>query len=373
MKVLRYLELKQDRDFNYNGQDHILTFRNESKIFFGELKAVPSDPMFDRLGSYDLTGAFIDEAQEVSSEAKDTLITRLSLISGDGWKISPKILMTCNPKRNWIYSDFVRPTREGNIDSDKIFIPALYTDNPFIDQKSYRETVLATKNRIKIERLLHGNFEYDENPNGLCSLDSIIAIFENDHVGDDENLKKYITCDVARHGSDRAIICVWYGWAVVDYKIFDLSNLVQIQDQINSYRSEYKIPKHHCVADEDGVGGGVVDNCKIKGFINNSKAVKGENYQNLQTQCGYYLADKINDHGIYFEADLSPNEKELLISELTYLRTYKNDEEGKKKLFPKKEIKKLTGRSPDWRDVLLMRSYFDLKPKIKSSGFYSTA
>lgn len=37
---------------------------------------------------------------------------------------------------------------------------------------------------------------------------------------------------------------------------------------------KYRIPKWRCIADEDGVGGGVVDNCDIQGFVNNSRALR---------------------------------------------------------------------------------------------------
>ena len=112
--------------------------------------------------------------------------------------------------------------------------------------------------------------------------------------------------------------------------------------------------------DEDGVGGGVVDNCEIQGFVNNSTPFAGENYQNLQTQCGYKLAEHINAHELGFEDGVvSDEEQEEIINECEQLQTWKADSDGKLMLKPKPEIKEDLGRSPDWRDMLLMRCWFD--------------
>lgn len=123
---------------------------------------------------------------------------------------------------------------------------------------------------------------------------------------------------------------------------------------------KYRIPKWRCIADEDGVGGGVVDNCDIQGFVNNSRALKDENYQNLQTQCGYKLAEHINASEIGINEELlSSADKEQIILELEQLQTWDVDGEGKLKLKPKEEIKQEIRCSPDWRDVFLMRCWFD--------------
>ena len=45
--------------------------------------------------------------------------------------------------------------------------------------------------------------------------------------------------------------------------------------------------------------------------------------------------------------------------ELEQLQTWKGDSDGKLQLKPKEEIKVDIGHSPDWRDLFLMRSWFD--------------
>ena len=147
---------------------------------------------------------------------------------------------------------------------------------------------------------------------------------------------------------------------LIDYKCFPVSKTTDIQTYIIRCQKKYRIPRYRAIVDEDGVGGGVVDNCDIEGFVNNSVPFAGENYQNLQAQCGYKLADHINANEVGVLADLvSQAEREEITNELEQLQTWKPDNDGKLMLKPKAEIKLDIGRSPDWRDMFLMRSWFD--------------
>ena len=87
-----------------------------------------------------------------------------------------------------------------------------------------------------------------------------------------------------------------------------------------------------------------------------------ENYRNLQVQCIYELAEIINSFEIFFEIEVSEKEKEEIIEELEYMVA---DNEDLKKLDIKSKewVKKQIGRSPDWRDVLMMRTYFETHKK----------
>ena len=88
--------------------------KQDVHIFLVDLSYQPADPKYNRLGSYSLTGYFIDEAQEVRKDAIDILRARTSLLSGqddDGnkWEAMPRALYTCNPDKGWIYQDFWKP------------------------------------------------------------------------------------------------------------------------------------------------------------------------------------------------------------------------------------------------------------------------
>ena len=80
----------------------------------------------------------------------------------------------------------------------------------------------------------------------------------------------------------------------------------------------------------------------------------------MQAQCGYKLAEHINASDVGIDEDLvSQADKEQIARELEQLQTWKPDDDGSLKLKPKEAIKEDLGCSPDWRDMMLMRSWFD--------------
>ncbi|MBS9774594.1 MAG: terminase family protein [Tenacibaculum sp.] len=356
------------KSFKYNGQKNFILFDNGSRIDLLELKYLPRDPLYERFGSAEYTGGWIEEGGEINFGAYDVLKTRIGRHYNDKYNVVAKLFITCNPKKNWLYTEFYKPFKKGVLETLKKFLQAFVQDNPFIES-GYIERLKRTKDKAKRERLLKGNWDYDDNPYALCDYDNIVAVFENDHIvktGD-----KYITADIARFGSDKARIGVWDSWDLIEVKSFDISKTTEIQACIEALRVKYQISKNKSVADEDGVGGGVVDNCGICGFTNNAKPFKevvSQNkqdvptYENLQTQCLFKLAERINENAINISADISPADREMIIEELASIE--RNPKvTNKLSLVKKAKIKEDLGRSPDWRDLLLMRVYFELKPK----------
>ncbi|MGE9616417.1 MAG: phage terminase large subunit [Solitalea-like symbiont of Acarus siro] len=356
-KVCKHYGILRDKHFKYNGQDHFIEFTNGSRIDLLDLRYLPSDPLYERYGSIEYTGGWIEEAGEINFGAYDTLKTRIGRHLNDKYGILRKLFITCNPKKNWMYSIFYKPSLQGTLDKHMIYLPCLLNENPFIE-KDYIKALQSTTDTIKKERLLKGNWDYEDNPNAICSYEAILNIFNNDLALKTQD--KYLTADIARFGADKAIILVWQGYVVIDYLSFDTSDITQLHAAIEHLRAKHNITKNRCIADEDGVGGGVVDTCRILGFVNNARPFNNENYQNLQTQCGYKLAEHINSGIIGFEADISPEEKERIAIELEQLQSW-GDGDGKLRLKPKEQIKADIGHSPDWRDALLMRTYFDYK------------
>jgi len=367
---------KVAKAYNFNDwkySDNEIRFSNGSAIVFLDLSYYPyKDPLFERLGSKEFTGGWIEEAGEVNFLAFDTLKTRVGRQNNLEYGIVPKILITANPKKNWLFTVFWKHFKANSLPKEYVFIRALYQDNPFLPVE-YVENMKLITDKVKIERLLKGNFDYDDNPNSLCDYDSIMAIFGG-------NIEKrtgirYLTADIARFGSDKAVIAIWDGLTIIDYCVLAISATTEIQQRINTYRVRYEIPKDRCVADDDGVGGGVVDNCGIKGFVNNSSPlvplvgakydihgkVIVENYSNLQSQCGYKLAEKINAREISFAKNciVADDLKDDIALDLEQLQSYRIDDDQKLRIKPKAEIKVDIGRSPDWRDTLLMRMYFE--------------
>lgn len=356
--------------FKYNGQKNFIQFANGSRIDLLELKFQPSDPMFERFGSTEYTGGWIEEGGETHFGAYEILNTRIGRHLNDFYGIIGKMLITANPKNNWLYTTFYLPAKKGILEILKKYITVLVDDNPHIDS-GYVERLDRITNQSQKKRLRFGDWEYDDDPTALCSYEKIISIFTNNHV--EKGDEKYIIADIARFGSDKARIGVFYGWVLVEHHEFAISATTEIQDCILAMRVKHKVEKNHCLADEDGVGGGVVDNCEILGFTNNAapfltkeskdnplSKIKNENYFNLQTQCIYGLAEVINETGFYIECPMTSQQKEEIALELSWMKTYKTDDERKLRVLPKEIIKQNIGHSPDWRDLFMMRYYFEL-------------
>lgn len=353
-----------DNYYKYNGQDNYFEMYNKSKVFLLDAKYLPSDPLYYRFGSMQMTRGWIEEAGEFEEEAKNNLMASIGRWKNDEYGLVGKLLQTCNPSKNYLYKDY-KKHKEGTLEHWKRFIQALPHDNKMLD-KGYLESLERTLSPNQKERLLKGNWEYDDDPSVLCEYEKIIDLFNNNF--DSLKGEKYITCDVARLGSDKIVIGLWDGWRVKIYS-FNKKLITESYALVEKLRIENDIPLSNVIADEDGVGGGLVDMLKCKGFVNNSRPLevtKGvtENYSNLQAQCAFRLAERINKNGIYIESK-DTKEQQDIIEELEQLKQKDIDGDGKKAIVPKDDVKKLLGRSPDYRDMLLMRMWFDIKPTIK--------
>ena len=250
-------DLKITDQFTLNSQANVIKWNNGSEILLKDLFLYPSDPQFDSLGSLEICGAFIDECNQVVYKAWQIVASRCRYKLKE-FGLIPKMLGTCNPAKNWTYKEFYEPNKGNTLKPFRKFVQALPKDNPHLPA-SYLESLLSLDNNSK-ERLYYGNWEYDDDPNVLCAYDDILALFNNDHV---QEGAKYITADIARLGSDKAIVGVWSGFKLIEVYSYEVSRTTEIQNTIQALRVKYQIPKKYAIADEDGVGGGVVDNCGI--------------------------------------------------------------------------------------------------------------
>ena len=350
--------LKLSTSYNYNSQTGVITWTNGSEILLKDLYSYPADPNFDSLGSLEITGAFIDECNQISFKAWQIVTSRIRYKLNE-YNLTPKILGTCNPAKNWTYSKFYIPTAAGTINETRKFIQSLPTDNPNLPP-SYLDSLLALDENSK-QRLYYGNWEFDNDPARLIDFDKIQNIFTNDFVDAGD---MYISADIARYGSDKMVILVWSGFRVIEIFTLDKSSITETAEAIKSLMNKHRVPLSNVVADEDGVGGGVVDIVRCKGFVNNSKALKEENnnveYQNLKTQCYYKLDELIQSNKLFIDCN-NADVQDTICKELEQVKRDKIDQDGKLRILPKEKVKELIGHSPDYSDALAMRFYFDLK------------
>ena len=171
--------IKAGKHYNFNAGSNIITFFNKSEIMLKDLFLYPSDRNFDNLGSLEITGAFIDEANQITEKAKNIVASRMRY-KLDDYNIIPKMLMTCNPAKNWVYTQYYRPSKDGAQKPFRKFIQSLVDDNEYISK--YYKTQLLTLDELSKQRLLFGNWEYDATNDALIDYDAILNMFNQKGV-----------------------------------------------------------------------------------------------------------------------------------------------------------------------------------------------
>lgn len=354
----------------FNGQDSYYELTNGSRVYLIDVAYMPSDPLYMRFGSLQFTGGWGEEVGEWEEAAANNLQAACGRWNNIKYNLPPKFLQTCNPSKNYLYRKYYKPFKSGTLESWKRFIQALPTDNKMLSPE-YIQNLQRTLNKNEKERLLHGNWEYDDDPASLMDYDKICDIFTNTHVSGGE---KKITVDVARLGGDRIVIIEWEGWRG-KVRQWQKQTLDVTGGLVEDARIRLGIGNSDVIVDEDGMGGGIVDFLKFKGFVNNSTAIPSpngpkdrqgnpikENFDNLKSQCYFRLAERINKNGLYLQCD-SEETKQLIIEELEQVKQKNLDSDMKKGVVPKDKVKEILGRSPDFADTIMMREYFELKPK----------
>ena len=344
--------------FTYNAQANIIYWNNGSEILLKDLFLYPSDPNFDSLGSLEITGAFIDECNQIVYKAWQIVTSRCRYKLNE-FNLIPKVLGSCNPAKNWTYKEFYKRDRDNSLPNTKKFIQALPTDNPHLP-KSYLESLLALDKNSK-QRLYFGNWEYDDDPSTLIDIDSISDYWNPNHLKGEGNM--YMTIDVARKGKDKTVFRVWHGWLVIYRYEIAKSGLDVVVRKAKELQLKYKVSNSNTIADEDGVGGGVIDFLNCKGFVNGSRALNDENYNNLKSQCGYKIAQKIVNREVGEICD-NAEVKSVTSEEMEQVKQKDIDKDGKVALVGKDIVKQMIGRSPDEWDSIMMRYYFELAHQV---------
>lgn len=438
-----------------------LEFVNGSEVYVIQVNYEPSDPQFDRLGSYSYTGAFLDEWQQMVTKVRSVLDSRFSETSWDFkftipkpkrwkpdfsklsyklrikvvweanfdektfdlpkeeikevvksgkyycaivdyydleipykvveakdlwnkyevqvvWQFTPATLISCNPWKNFTYTDFYKPYKKGIAEWDefkylttkipwwktfkKKFIRALVTDNPFVS-KQYIYRLQASHDEVSKQRLLYGNFEYDDDPTLLFSQNIVDNCFDKPLKLDDTY---YLTVDAARKGKDNTVIMLWQGLDVIEIKTIQAASLVEQKETILQYINKYNIALSNVIIDEVWVWWWLVDMVGCKWFIANAQPIqplsskyrkdKKRNYANLRTQAFFYLEQYMSENKVRIKCDNTL--KETITEELLFIRQKDIDSDTKISLESKKIMKEMLGRSPDYADALSFRMYW---------------
>lgn len=347
--------------YRFNGQDNYIQFFNGSRISLLDLKFLPSDPLYERYGSVEYTGGWIEEAGEVHFGAFDTLKTRVGRNLNDKYNLGRgKILLTCNPKKNWLYNYYFKPAMDGRLQKSQVFIQALILDNPFREE-AYEQNLNSITDQSKKARLRDGDWNYDDDPSVLMKYEQVSNLYKNEHV--EKSNKWYLTADIARLGQDKTRIGIWCGLVLIKRVTLSKMRVDEIAKEIRKLCNEFKIPMSQCIVDADGVGGGVADILRCEEMYNASKPIDEENFDNKRSQFYFKLADIVNDAGMYLPG-VSMSDQDEISQELGAIKEIDKDSDGKRKIIKREDIIDLIQRSPDWATMLMLRMKWEIKPPI---------
>lgn len=343
-------------EFQYNGQYNFFKFANGSRVDLLELAYKPSDPLFERFGSTEYTGGFIEEGGEVPFGAYDVLSVRVGRHMNDLYGLLGKILITSNPKRNWLYTMFYQPWKNGKLPEDTAFVPALVDDNVFRESGSV-EKLESIQNKSQRDRLRYGSWEYAEDPEQLISYEWIQQASQAEHVEGQNSLG----VDVARFGDDETVDAEMNGNGLVRIEAFYQEGtnqtgqrvLQRIQDRDNPVSAD------RVGVDVVGLGAGVCDYLRsfdinvveISGGSSPVEDESGYQYKNLRSQMWWWLAQSLKNGDI---ALLIEDQYiiQRLAEDLTSVR-YRIRGDRVIEIESKEDIKKRLGRSPDYGDALV--------------------
>lgn len=372
-----------DSAWKLNSQYNYIKFWNGSRIDLIDVAYKPIDPLYERFGSEEYTSGWLEEAGEIKEKAFDVLKSRIGRHLNDKFNIFPKMFLTCNPKKNWIYFDFYRPFKENNLPDDRCFIQSLHNDNPY-NPASYEGMLEKIRDPIMKARLKEGHWEYEDDGSSLMDYTKILRMFDR-LLDDDINGEFYLSIDVARFGRDKAVITLWQGYFIRRIWYYDKSSSTFLEDKIRSKCKQWHIPFENVIVDSDGIGGPLCDRLPgVVSFVNGGRPVEAfdddkkyrlqetdkYNFKNLKAQCYFKLADLVNEGKIGCYKDIDPEIRNWVIQELEAIRR-KEPEANEKKIqvIGKEEIRDAIGRSPDFADSLMMRCFFGLGSASEMEGF----
>jgi hypothetical protein len=337
--------------WKFNGQENAIYFDNGSVIEFLDLKYMPSDPLYERFGSLEFTGGWIEEAGEVDFGAFDVLKSRVGRWDNDKYGIIGKIYITCNPKKNWLYKYFYLPWKYGRLKEEYAFIQSLVTDNVYREKNSIKKLESIIEKSRK-ERLLYGNWDYEDEPDQLILyewLQKDVKVVKG---------KKFVGVDVARYGDDLSVILELQGNKINKMESIAGRSIDKVADWVKMRIVKDRIDSGNVGIDTVGLGAGVYDILKRNGFyckeiISGDKAptYKKYSFQNLRSFMWWLVREQIRKGKLVLKGC-----DDKLAEDLT---APKYEIRGDKKIAveSKDQIKKRIGRSTDYGDAFVYAVY----------------
>lgn len=327
----------------WNVQKEKIYHDNGSKIIFHGLR---DNKSANSLKSYvNISLVWCEEAQSLSANSLRLL---LPTIREEG----AEFYFTYNPETEEDAVEIIK-TRQDVCD-----VEVNWYDNPFFPDQLRLEMEADFKfSPDEAEHIWNGQYRKQAD-NAVMSRTAVLEAMGRE-VSDEGDYQ--LACDIARFGDDSTVITTRKGLKMKSLDELKGKSLIEICDRIEVIAGKDKTMKMKI--DETGVGGGVVDILKSRGY----REVVGINFGNKPQDTDKF-SDLPSELWCTFpieEAGLINNDR--LFHELTD-RRYSYDHKARRQVESKDSYKsRNNGKSCDFADAVLMLYY---EPRINRPMLY---
>lgn len=297
-------------------------------------------------GLTNIKALVMDEAALASKEFLDVAMATLR---GEGIG-DPRIYMMSTPKggKNF-FSKIIRETPPEDIE----IIYARSRDNTTLSEKFFR-SLEATYSGTFARQELEGEILDSDTPDQLFPSTIIMQMMSRQSAYSEFDIP-VIGVDMARYGDDSTTAYLRRGRNVI--KLFSITKCdsFAVYESLRMAMLQYNLKKERTIFNFDGTGGfasGIVDLMKKSGYIvnelhfNSMTNVTSEYFANLRTMM-YFNFSEASKRGLSI-----PNDEKVEM-QLSCLR-YFIDGGGKRRLYPKEQMKEVLGYSPDDIDAIAL-------------------
>lgn len=325
-------------------------YSNGSEILFIDAD-ITKDPELNRLKGLEITGALIEEANEVEEQVFTILIGRIGR-----WKplgIKPFILLTCNPDNNWVKTKFYDPWENGSLEPPFYYLPALPHDNLHLS-KEYLNG-LEFMPEAEYMRYVKGNWNYAANKNQLFltqhTKDATVD-YDLSHL-----IPKYVGIDYAREGDDSTSLCFGNDQYILWYERYKYETAGPIADILEERIEQYNIDPDFIAVDGIGNGPALWEALEAKrieiGIYKSSEAplsvLPHFKFKNRRAEAHWLLKQDIQTQALMF------NHNKDFFRESQVIKYFIKDKYIQ--IESKDDIKKTLGNSPDTLDSAVIFNY----------------
>ena len=306
---------------------------NGSHVIFRGLRDLRAARSIKSLEGYNL--CWLEEAQSISKESLELLLPTIRANNAEIW--------AC-----WNPDSPDDPIEKLKTRKGAVCVEMNWSDNPWFTERSRAEMEADyAEDADNAEHVWGGKYRKQ----GDNCIMNRVSIHEAMERKADKEGAYAIGVDVARYGGDSTTMFKRKGMQVVEYKVYKKLSLTEQADKFELLADRDR--NIHARIDGGGVGGGLVDILRERGYHNiedvnfGEKAVDTDKYDTAASEM--WLTFCLSEAGILNDSQL--------MTELSD-RRYTFNKKGQKCVESKDEYKKRHGgKSPDLADGLLLCFY----------------